>query len=376
MSIQEISQVHASFDAKDCRPFTLNKDYSLKDAPRLMKMIGVGYNRSVVQDMNNFYASFTAMDSIQQPVLTPSILTPVQFLQNWLPGVVSVVTAKRLIDDLIGSTTAGSWEDEQIVQQIMEPTGTPVPYGDQTVIPLADYDLNFVTRDLVRFEQGMRVGPLEAARAARLRIDSAGQKRNSAALQLDIQRNAVGFYGYNNGANQNYGFLNDPNLPNYVTVANPGSGTTWSVKTFLQIQADILTAIQTLRTQTQEVVNPDMDPLTLAVATSSVDYLARTSDFGISVRNWLKQFYPNIRIVSAPQLNSANGGANVFYLYADSVNDGMSTDDGATFVQVVPARFQLLGVAKHAKGFDEDYSNATAGVLCKRPYAVVRRSGI
>jgi len=29
-----------------------------------------------------------------------------------------------------------------------------------------------------------------------------------------------------------------------------------------------------------------------------------------------------------------------------------------------------------AKAYEEDYSNATAGVLLKRPYAVVRYSGI
>jgi hypothetical protein len=44
-------------------------------------------------------------------------------------------------------------------------------------------------------------------------------------------------------------------------------------------------------------------------------------------------------------------------------------------VQVVPSKFQVLGVEKGAKGYKEDYSNATAGVFCKRPFAVVRRTG-
>jgi hypothetical protein len=36
----------------------------------------------------------------------------------------------------------------------------------------------------------------------------------------------------------------------------------------------------------------------------------------------------------------------------------------------------VVGVAKTAKGFEEDYANATAGVMLKRPYAVARYSGI
>ena len=115
--------------------------------------------------------------------------------------------------------------------------------------------------------------------------------------------------------------------------------------------------------------------LTLAVATAAVDRLSVTSDFGISVRDWITRTYPKMRIVSAPELSAANGGANVFYLYAERVND-QSTDDGRTFIQPVPSKFQVLGVHQTAKAYVEDYLNATAGVMCKRPYAVVRYTGI
>jgi hypothetical protein len=35
-----------------------------------------------------------------------------------------------------------------------------------------------------------------------------------------------------------------------------------------------------------------------------------------------------------------------------------------------------LGVEKKSKAYVEDYTNATAGAMCKRPYAVVRYSGV
>lgn len=371
------SQLHHAFDARDLfdsagnpRPFKLGRDYAMDEMESVLELNGIGFSKNA---LNGLMAE--AMDTIQQPLTTPSFATPIQFLQNWLPGFVEILTAARKIDELIGVSTVGSWEDEQIVQQVLENTGSPVPYGDLTVVPLTDWNLNFETRSVVRFELGMRVGRLEEARSARARVNSGDQKRKSAGLQLEIQRNQVGFYGYNSGNNLTYGFLNDPNLSAYVTVATTGGNTTWAAKTFLQIQGDLLTGLQTLRTQSQDTIEPNRTPITLAVATNCVDYLSKTSDFGISVYAWLKQFYPNVRVVSAPQLNGANGGANVFYMYADTVDDS-STDDRRTFIQVVPAKFQMLGAQQLAKGYEEDYSNATAGVMVKRPYAVVRYSGI
>jgi hypothetical protein len=82
-----------------------------------------------------------------------------------------------------------------------------------------------------------------------------------------------------------------------------------------------------------------------------------------------------MRIVSAPQLNAANGGDNAAYMYAESVEDD-SSDDSRVWLQCVPAKFQVLGVEKRAKSTIEDYTNATAGAMLKRPYAVVRVSGI
>lgn len=335
--------------------------------------LGINFGAQNIKAMANF-----AMDAGNQAdVSAPSITTPVQFLQNWLPGFVKVITAARKIDELVGISTTGSWEDQEIVQGLLEPIGNAVPYGDYTNVPLASWNTNFVRRTVIRFEKGIKVGMLEEARAARIRISSSAEKRASAALALEIQRNLVGFYGFNSGNNLTYGFLNDPGLPAYVTVAASGtdSSTLWSSKTFLQIVADIRVAAAQLQNQSQDTINPEDAELTLALPTISYQYLSVTSDFGISVRDWLNKTYPKLRVISAPQLNAANGSANVFYLYAESVEDGAS-DDSRTWVQVVPAKFQALGVEKQAKAYEEDYANATAGCLLKRPYAVVRYSGI
>ncbi|OWK42187.1 major capsid family protein [Fimbriiglobus ruber] len=357
---------HSALDAQSVRPFAFKNVEDYQDLSRL----GLG-------GFDHILDSGFGMDSIQTGVTTGSIPVQLQFLQQFLPGFVMVMTAARKIDEIIGINTAGSWEDEEIVQGIIENTGTAVPYGDQTTVPLASWNENWVPRTVVRFELGMRVDVLEAKRSARIMVDTAGRKRESAGLVLEQQRNAVGFYGYNSGNNFTYGFLNDPNLPAYKNVAATGTGssTLWSTKNFQQITADLITAFAQLQTQSQDTINPEDVATTLALATTDYQYLSVTTDFGLSVREWLRQTYPKCRVVSAPQLNAANGGANVFYLFADAVKD-LSSDDGRTFAQLVAAKFQVLGVMQLTKGYEEDYSNATAGTMCKRPWACVRFSGI
>lgn len=355
--------------ASTAGPFQLSPDEVSEY--KALAALGIGL------DDRSLAGMYAAMDAnvLTPTVMTPGIGVPAQFLQNWLPGLVRTITQARKIDMLVGITTAGNWEDEEIVQGILEPTGLAVPYGDYTNVPLSSFNLSWERRGVVRFEQGIRVGKLEEARMGRVQVNAAEEKRGAAAVSLDILRNRVGFYGYNGGVNRVFGFLNDPGLPAYTTVPNGAGGSpTWASKTFLEITADIRVAMAALQSQSGDLIDPTTTPLVLAVATNASQFLAVTSEFGNSVRAWLEETY-NVRIVTAPELNGANGGANVFYLYPETVQDG-STDGGKVFDQIVPSRFQTLGVEQQAKAYIEDYTNATAGVMVKRPWAIVRRTGI
>ena len=316
------------------------------------------------------------MSAATGTLTTPSIAAQIQFLQNWLPGYVVVATAARNIDRLIGMQTVGSWEDAEIVQGVLEHIGNAQPYSDNANVPLANWNANFERRSVVQFELGFSVAMLEEARAARMRLSTAEAKRKGVQIALDIQRNRVGFYGFNSGDNRTYGFLNDPALPAYQSV-QPGAGgaTQWSTKTFLEITRDLRNILATLRKNSKDVIDPKNTKITFAIATAAVDYLTTTSDFGVSVLDWLRTNYPNVRVESAPELDDANGGASVIYAYADKIDDG-STDDSSVFAQIVPSILYTLGVEKRSKSYIEDFSNATAGTLCKRPYAVIRMTGI
>jgi hypothetical protein len=347
---------------------------------RALEKIGIGfepgYLRAASAAMDAWTPQYFPGVAAPAGVTTPSIVAPIQFLQNWLPGFIKVLTAARKIDEFIGIETIGNWRDEWVVQGIIEPMGNIDVYKDSTNVPLGDWNPNWEQRTIVRFESGVMVGRLEQARAAAAMINSDAEKRAASVLNLEIWRNLVGFYGFNSGNNNTYGFLNDPLLPAYVTVADGAAGYTWAVKTFLEITQDLITAFSALQTQSQDNIDPFEQDTTLAIPMNCAQQLSKLNELGsLSVRMWLRETYPKCRIVTAPQLDAANGGAGVFYLWAQTVEDG-GTDDKRTWAQIVPVKFMALGVEQRAKSYIEDFTNATAGAFLKRPYAVVRYTGI
>lgn len=357
------SILRSHLSASQVRPFVWDE----RTHEGTLDKLGIGFDRTALKEMQSYYG----MDAAVAGITTPTVTTPIQFLQYWLPGIIEVVTAAKEADAIMGIDFVGNWHDESIVQTILERTGQAVPYGDHTNIPFSSWNANYEIRDIVRFEEGIQVGVLEEARAGAMNISSQTEKRAAAAESLDIERNNIAFFGYNEGNNRTYGFLNDPNLPSFVSVAaGAGSLTTWASKTYEEITADIRTAFAALRTQTGNLFKPERDSAKLVLSVAVMEYLNVENQFGKSVYDFIKQNYPNTTIESAVQLDAANGGANVFYLFAEQINGK------PVLRQLGVDRFRLIGAEKKAKVFLEDYSNATAGVLVTQPIGIVRYTGV
>jgi hypothetical protein len=343
------------------------------DAATLAKM-GVGMPR-----INSAMRNMIAMDSITQPVTTPSVGTPVQFLQEFLAGLVYILTTARKADTLAPVMTVGRWSDQEIVQQVLEHLGAPGLYKDHGDLPLTSWNLTYDRRDIVRFELGLQQQILEDERGQAIDLNSAQEKRAAVALAFEILRNEVFFNGYTTGGMRTYGILNDPNLPNFVTVAaGGGGGTEWSGKTVDERISDIVTAIQSLRLQSGSNIDPKSMALTLGLPSNVVDLMHDVdgpNTYGYTVQKWLNENYPNITVEAIPQFENANAGESVFYLYAESV-PGTGTDDGRSIYQLVSAKMQPLNTVQTVKGFDEGYTNALAGCYVKRGYAIVRFTGV
>lgn len=295
-------------------------------------------------------------------------------LQNILPGVVRVSTQVRLIDEIAGILNAGNWYDESVAQRIVTPTGKAELYADNTNIPLANYKNLLERRHIVRFEQGFQVGRLEEARQAVEGYDEAQIKRGMVNESLEISRNNLGFYGFGTGQ-RTFGLLNDPSLPAYSTAT--GSWLTGANANWAGVTSDFQRMFTNLELRSGGHVRDDMRitvvlPLGYRRVLSYVNVASATSQ---TVKQWLEEMFPNMRFIFAPQFTGANGGANVVYMFVDEMPDGDDTG-GRTIVQVVPERFRTLGTEQRAKGYLEDASNATAGIIVLRPWAFERMTGI
>lgn len=333
---------------------------------KTLDLLGIHYSARALDEFKAY-----AMDALPKLQTTASNMTPVQFLQYWFPDMVKVVTQSLDADAILGRDFAGSWEDEELVQPVIEYAGQARPYGDKTNLNLADFNINYESRTIVRMEQDLEVGKLEAARAAKQRVDALGSKRYAASLSLAITANDIAFNGYNASINKTYGLLNDPNMPAYVSLPNGTAGTSdWASKTFNEIVADIKTMMAGLRSRSGNNFKPESDAAVLAVGTASIDALDTVNPLGTtSVREWIAKTYPRLRVASAPQLNAANSTDNVAYLFAEELA-------GQKVIgQFMQDALRLVGVEQKAKGVLESYSNATAGVFLKVPVALVRYSG-
>ena len=344
------------------------KAYAMDEATTetTLDALGVHYTAHAMDEFRAY-----ANDAAPALQTSPSNMTPVQFLQYWIPEMIKIVTASRDADEILGRDFAGSWEDEEIVQPVIEYTGKPRVYGDKTTFNLASFNINYETRTIVRFEQDVEVGKLEEARAAKQRVDAQGTKRDAAATALAINANDIAFFGYNAGNNKTYGLLNDPSLPAYTAFAQgSASSTTWASKTFNEIVADIKAMMSALRVRSGNNFKPERDACTLALSVAVVDQLQTVNQLGgMSVLEWLKKTYPGCRVTSAVQLDGANSTANVAYLFADTI------DGKKVIAQYMQDALRLIGVEQGAKNFKEVYSNATAGVMLRLPIGLVRYTG-
>lgn len=351
---KQLTQVVASFSPDEVKSFAL--DSFVKDHPEFtmkdLTALGISMDEAAV--------------GAPGTQTTTSIATPVQFAQFWLTNPIKVLTRARSLDKVVGRTIVGTWETEQIVATILERVGQPALYGDFTKAPLANWNVNFETRDNVRFEMGVQVGKLEEARASQMRLNSYALKREAMAEAFDILLNNVGWFGYNGGGKKVYGLLNDTN--NTATESSAIKNWTVASATFDVIVSEILTIVKDRVEALAGNYDPEVDAATLALPITQYTALGKVNTMGISVRDWLTKTYPKIRVVANAELVKADstGAKDMALFFVDKlVGDGVVQ-------QMVTSTMRLVGNQPMAKGNYEVYSCSTAGTLLRYPLAFKR----
>ncbi|GAA0334498.1 DUF2184 domain-containing protein [Morganella psychrotolerans] len=317
------------------------------------------------------FGGLASMDSaLSGPAMSGGFIQR-EMLQHVLPGLIRTATRVRVLDEITGVVTAGQWHDEEIILNVATPAAKAELYGDHTNVPLASYAQDQERRGIVRFEQGFQVGKLEEARQSAAGFEAAAEKRNAATESLEQGRERIGYYGFNSPETRVFGLMNEPNLPPYETAA-----ATWKGGTFANITKDITDMFSQLEMRSGGIIKDDTSiTLTLPLGYRSALNVANPVARGETVYQWVKENYPNMRFVFSPEFAGANGGADVAYMFAETVDDG-STATSAVILQVVPVKYQLIGSENQIKGYLEDATNATAGVIVTRPWAITRLTGI
>ena len=105
------SLLKSSIPADKVRAFAMDS----KATERTLDLLGIHYDSRALDEFRAY-----ATDALPDLQTSASNMTPIQFLQYWIPEMIKIVTASRDADEILGRDFAGSWEDEEIVQPVIE----------------------------------------------------------------------------------------------------------------------------------------------------------------------------------------------------------------------------------------------------------------
>lgn len=239
-----------------------------------------------------------AMD-VQSELVTVSNAGIPWFMLNWQdPKIIAILLTPMMAAEIAGERLVGNWAMETAMFRTAEAVGQTSAYGDYADGGGAtNVNVNFPQRQNFLFQSFMQYGELELARWGEAQIDWAAQQQVANVLALKKALNYLYFYGVS--GLENYGLLNDPSLPPALTATfswlNSGSATANT------IYQDVVRMFIQLQIQAQGTVRMD-DPMVLAMSPQQVIALDFITQYNTNtVRALLKQNFPNLRIVTAPE---------------------------------------------------------------------------
>lgn len=246
-----------------------------------------------------------AMDALPTLITDPNAGIPSMFTMWVDPDVFRVVFSPLRAVEIIGpERRVGDWTMQTAMFPIEEPIGETTAYGDYNNSGENTANVNFPQRQAFLYQAIIEYGDLEVARFAAAKINMVAAKQRSRVRQLNTFQNFSYFYGI--AQLQNYGLVNDPNLPASISPAPKAyGGTTWlsgnQVKaTANEIYGDLLALYIQLVAQNAGVVNRESE-LVFVMDPQHEAALATTNSFGNNVTDLLKKNFPNHKVVSAVQ---------------------------------------------------------------------------
>jgi len=245
-----------------------------------------------------------AMDAQPTLVTDPSSGIPSLLTTVIDPKVIRVVFTPLNFAKILGEQKNGDWLEETRIFPVIEETGEVSSYGDFNNNGRAGVNLNFPNFQSYLFQTFVRYGERELERAGLAKINYVSELNVSASDLLNRYQNLS--YAFGITGLQNYGIINNPFLSAYLTPAlKAAGGTTWFVNgapnaTANEVYNDIVTLVNKLIQLTNGTVELDAK-MTLVMSPISALALRFANTFGVYVRDLLKEGFPNMEIMTAPQ---------------------------------------------------------------------------
>lgn len=297
------------------------------------------------------------------------------------PEVIRVLYAPLVAAEILGEKRKGNWLQDTVMFPVVEWVGEVSSYGDYSNNGMTNVNVNWPQRQNYIYQAIIKYGQREMERQGLAQIGWAAEQQKSAAFRLNQAGNNIYLFGV--AGLQNYGFLNDPNLSAAISPApKAAGGNSWFTSagapnaTANEVYNDIVALVSTVIAQGGGTIGLD-SPMTLVLSPGSSVALTFTNSFGVNVRALLKENFPNLKIITAPQYgvqSSSNPtgvvGGNYMQLIVTSVQ---GQDTGfAAFSEKLRAGPVVIGMS----WYEQKFVQGSWGAVLQQPFAIASMLGI
>jgi len=354
------------------------------DKPRLMSL-GVSWQEGaapVAYAADEARSNYTiAMDALPALTTSPNAGVPAMLTTMIDPQVYEILFAPNKAAVILGENRKGTWLDQTAMFPTVEHTGEVSSYGDYANNGRAGANTNWPQRQSYLFQTIKEYGELELERAGLARINWVSEIDRAAATVLNKFSNLTYFFGVS--GLQNYGLLNDPNLPASLTPGtkaastgnrwiNNGVVTATANEIFTDIQSIFLGLVQ----QTTGLVEAS-SPLVLAMSPVVEVALTTTNSFNVNVFDLLKKNFPNIRFETAVQYGATSASnpqgiaaGNLVQMIAENIEGQQS--GYCSYNEKMRAHV----IVREMSAFKQKLTGGTWGAIIRQPFAFSSMVGV
>lgn len=322
--------------------------------------------RKAMQDAGIVFDSAKEFIASDAAITAPNIGVPAVLATYVDPSIVRILTAPRNARKLFSERRKGDWTTASAMFKAIEAVGDIAPYADYSNAATADVNVVYPERDNFVYQTTIRYGEREMAMLGKAAIELASEKQISAAEILDIAANKYYLKGV--AGKRCYGLLNDPNLPSDISPTTVRSTVVkWEDKTTVEIYDDIIKIFGKLAEHSNGRISVDSD-LVLACPPAIMVLLGKTTDYGKSVLDMLKNYFTKIDFVTLPELY-ASSTSSVLMCAKDV--------DGAPVAELAfSEKMRSHQLIPELSSYKQKFSAGTYGAVVLRPFAIQIMTGV